>query len=240
MGKKMRMDKLLSHMGIAARKDVVHIIRAGFVEVDGVKIKSASLQVDPDVNLVTFKGKPVVYKEFVYLMLHKPQGYLSATEDMRDPTVVELIGKDFAHYDLFPVGRLDKDTEGLLILTNDGKTAHELLSPKKHVPKIYYADIDGCVTEDDVKAFREGVLLDDEKTLPAYLNILESGDTSKIELTIYEGKFHQVKRMFEVVGKKVTYLKRLQMGQLKLDPSLPLGQYRELTDEEFILLKTKE
>lgn len=239
MAKKMRVDKIISHMGISARRDVIHLIRAGFIEVDGSRIKTGSVQVDPDVNVVTYKGQKVVYKEFIYLMLNKPQGYLSATEDRYDTTVLDLIGPGYFHFELFPVGRLDKDTEGLLILTNDGKTAHELLSPKKHVPKIYFAEIDGRVTEEDVAIFKEGVFLDGERTLPADLNILESGEQSKIELTIYEGKYHQVKRMFETVDKPVTFLKRIQMGQLKLDETLSLGDYRELTEEELVLLKTK-
>ncbi len=173
-------------------------------------------------------------------MMNKPEGYLSATEDGRGETVVDLIGPDYNFFELFPVGRLDKDTEGLLVLTNDGKAAHDLLSPKKHVPKTYYADILGKVTEADGERFKQGVMLDDYKTMPADLVILESNEeTSKILLTIYEGKFHQVKRMFEIVGKKVTYLKRVQMGQLKLDETLPLGSYRELTDKELEALQTK-
>ncbi|MDF2938386.1 MAG: pseudouridine synthase, partial [Paenibacillaceae bacterium] len=189
-------------------------------------------------------GEKVVYREFVYLMLHKPPGYISATEDTRDPTVLDLIGGEYGHFDLFPVGRLDKDTEGLLLLTNDGKLAHELLSPKKHVPKTYFARVSGGpVGEDDAAAFRAGVRLDDGyETLPAHLSILEPGDAAKgtearIELTIMEGKFHQVKRMFEAVGKKVVYLKRISMGSLSLDHTLALGAYRELTEEELTALR---
>lgn len=240
MAKKIRLDKLLGHMGIASRRDLKGIIRAGLVAVDGERARSGSAQIDPEKQVVTFRGEPVIYREFVYLMLNKPAGYLSATEDGKGATVVDLIGPDYNFYELFPVGRLDKDTEGLLVLTNDGKLAHELLSPKKHVPKTYYADIKGVVTAQDGVQFKEGVMLEEYKTLPADLEILETTEeTSKIKLTIFEGKYHQVKRMFEYVGKKVTYLKRLQMGQLKLDETLPLGQYRELTDKELEALSTK-
>lgn len=240
VAKKIRLDKLLCHMGVASRRDLKGMIRAGLVAVDGERAWSGSDQVDVEKQQVTFRGEPVVYKEFVYLMLNKPAGYLSATEDGKGATVIDLIGPDYNFFELFPVGRLDKDTEGLLVLTNDGKMAHELLSPKKHVPKTYYADIAGTVTEADGERFKEGVFLDDYETMPADLTILESGaETSKILLTIYEGKYHQVKRMFEIVGKKVTYLKRLQMGQLKLDETLPLGEYRELTNTELEALRTK-
>lgn len=240
MARKMRLDKMLCHMGIASRRELKDLIRVGSVKVDGERARSGSEQIDLDKQTVTFRGVEVIYKEFVYLMLNKPAGYLSATEDGKGATVIDLIGSDYNFYELFPVGRLDKDTEGLLVLTNDGKAAHDLLAPKKHVPKTYYADIFGKVTEADGLHFKEGVMLDDYKTMPADLEILESNEeTSKIMLTIYEGKYHQVKRMFESVGKKVTYLKRVQMGQLKLDEALPLGSYRELTDTELEALRTK-
>lgn len=240
MARKMRLDKMLCHMGIASRRELKDLIRAATVKIDGERARSGSEQVDIDTQVVTFRNVEVVYKEHVYLMLNKPAGYLSATEDGRGETVIDLIGPDYNFFELFPVGRLDKDTEGLLVLTNDGKAAHDLLSPKKHVPKTYYADIIGKVTQADGERFKEGVVLDDYKTMPADLVILESNEeTSKILLTIYEGKFHQVKRMFEIVGKKVAYLKRIQMGQLKLDEALPLGSYRELTDKELEALQTK-
>lgn len=231
---------MLCHMGCASRRELKDLIRGGSVKVDGERARSGSDQVDVDTQIITFRNEQVIYKEYVYLMLNKPAGYLSATEDGRGETVIDLIGPDYNFFELFPVGRLDKDTEGLLVLTNDGKAAHDLLSPKKHVPKTYYADILGTVTPEDGERFKEGVMLDDYKTMPADLTILESGsETSKILLTIYEGKYHQVKRMFESVGKKVTYLKRMQMGHLKLDESLPLGHYRELTEAELELLRTK-
>ncbi|MGM0524085.1 MAG: 16S rRNA pseudouridine(516) synthase, partial [Bacillota bacterium] len=176
--------------------------------------------------------------EFVYFMLNKPPGVVSATEDMRDETVIDLLELADQVRSPFPVGRLDKDTEGLLLLTNDGKLAHQLLSPKKDVGKRYYATVSGNVTEADITTFKQGVILDDGyQTKPADLIILESDETSEIELVISEGKFHQVKRMFEAVGKQVVYLKRLKMGELELDPSLELGEYRELTEEELAYLR---
>ena len=173
-------------------------------------------------------------------MLNKPDGYISATFDKYDPIVLDLIDQSYLVFEPFPVGRLDKDTEGLLVLTNDGQLAHRVLSPKKHVPKTYYAKIQGKVTEEDILAFEKGVILDDGyETMPSQLKILKSDDMSEIELTIHEGKFHQVKRMFESVGKEVVYLKRLSMGKLKLDESLGLGEYRELTEEEVKLIEER-
>ncbi len=196
-------------------------------------MKDAALHVDTVKDEVTILGEKVVYKEFMYLMMNKPQGVLSATEDKRDQTVIDLLDAEYNIFELFPVGRLDKDTEGFLLLTNDGKLAHNLLSPKKGVPKTYYAHIEGIVTEEDTERFSEGVILDDGyETKPGQLRILKSADISEIELTITEGKYHQVKRMFEAVGKQVVYLKRLSMGPLSLDESLALGSYRELTEEE--------
>ena len=184
-------------------------------------VKDAAMHVDTVKDEVTILGEKVVYKEFMYLMMNKPQGVLSATEDKRDQTVIDLLDAEYSIFELFPVGRLDKDTEGFLLLTNDGKLAHNLLSPKKGVPKTYYAHIEGIVTEEDTKRFSEGVILDDGyETKPGQLRILKSADISEIELTITEGKYHQVKRMFEAVGKQVVYLKRLSMGPLSLDESL--------------------
>lgn len=175
-----------------------------------------------------------------YYMLNKPAGVISASEDRRERTVVDLITTKKRN-DLFPVGRLDRDTEGLLLITNDGDLAHRLLSPKKHVDKVYYARIDGKVTEEDQKVFAEGLDIGEEKkTLPAQLHILKSGEESEITLTIREGKFHQVKRMFHAVGKEVVYLKRLQMGSLKLDETLRPGEYRKLTEQERLILMDKK
>lgn len=241
-----RLDKLLAHSGFGTRSGIRLLVRRGAVQVNGKTAKDAGLQVNPEQDKITVDGEAVVYREFVYLMLNKPPGVVSATEDTRDRTVLDLIGEEYAHFDLFPVGRLDKDTEGLLVLTNDGKLAHELLSPKKHVPKTYFAEVSGLVDEADGAAFRQGVALDDGYvTKPAELSILSPGNPamdvpSKIELTIVEGKFHQVKRMFEAVGKKVVYLKRIRMGGLLLDDHLALGSYRELTEEELASLKPEQ
>lgn len=229
----MRLDKLLANMGYGTRKEVKQLLKQKGVTVDGVVVKDSSLHVNPDIQEVSVFGERVEYMEFIYLMMNKPPGVISATEDNVDRTVIDLLDPLAQHFKPFPVGRLDKDTEGLLLITNDGQLAHNLLSPKKHVPKTYYAKIDGEVTELDIEAFRQGVELDDGYvTKPGELIILSSGSKSEIELTIQEGKFHQVKRMFESVGKKVTYLKRLSMGSLILDEQLSLGDYRELTDEE--------
>ncbi|MEK5037856.1 pseudouridine synthase [Sporosarcina sp. FSL K6-3457] len=233
----MRLDKLLANMGFGSRKEVKQLLKKGAVRVNAEAVKDAALHIDTERDEVTILGERVVYKEFIYLMMHKPQGVLSATEDNRDRTVIDLLDADSQHFEPFPVGRLDKDTEGFLLLTNDGKLAHNLLSPKKGVPKTYYAHVEGIVTEEDVERFAEGVILDDAYlTKPGKLRILKSADVSEIELTITEGKFHQVKRMFVAVGKQVVYLKRLSMGPLSLDENLPLGSYRELTEEELNLL----
>ncbi|WP_301109167.1 pseudouridine synthase [Sporosarcina sp.] len=229
----MRLDKFLSNMGYGSRKEVRQILKKGMIRVNGDAVKDPAQHVDPENDAVSLLGEEIIYKEFIYLMMHKPPGVLSATEDHRDRTVVDLLGSEERHFEPFPVGRLDKDTEGLLLLTNDGQMAHSLLSPKKEVPKTYFAKIDGRVTEKDAEAFLQGVTLDDGyETKPGILKIIHSDEVSEIELTITEGKFHQVKRMFEAVGKTVVYLKRLTMGPLELDKNLQLGEFRELTDEE--------
>lgn len=229
---KMRLDKFLSEMGMGTRSEVKKSITKGLVQVNGMVQKKPECKVDPEADEVLFQGQQVRYAAYEYYMLNKPAGVVSATEDARDRTVVELISEKFRG-DLFPVGRLDKDTEGLLLITNDGDMAHRLLSPKKHVDKTYFAVIDGKVTEEDIQMFQEGVDIGDDKlTMPAELVILKSDETSEIELTIREGRFHQVKRMFHAVGKEVTYLKRLRMGTLQLDDTLEPGQYRALTKKE--------
>ncbi|QSS99296.1 rRNA pseudouridine synthase [Pontibacillus sp. ALD_SL1] len=233
----MRIDKLLANMGYGTRKEVKKILKSGVVRVDAQPVKDAKTHVDPEQQEVTVFGEAVDYKEFIYLMMNKPQGLISATEDQHDTTVIDILQPEDSVFDPFPVGRLDKDTEGLLLITNDGKLTHQLLSPKKDVGKRYYALIDGEVTEDDVLAFQAGVTLDDGyKTKPAELTILQSGEESEIELVITEGKFHQVKRMFQSVGKTVTYLKRMSMAGLELDEDLEPGEYRELNDEEIQFL----
>jgi 16S rRNA pseudouridine516 synthase len=234
----MRIDKMLANLGYGSRKEVKQLLKSGAVKVDGVVLKDAKQHVDPENQTVTLNGEVIEYKEFIYLMMNKPPGVLSATEDNVGETVIDLLEIEDQVYEPFPVGRLDKDTEGLLLITNDGQLTHQLLSPKKHVPKTYFAVIDGEVTEEDIKAFAAGVTLDDGYlTKPGELKIMKSGIRSDIELIITEGKFHQVKRMFQAVGKRVVYLQRLSMGPLQLDETLELGEYRELTDEEVELLK---
>jgi 16S rRNA pseudouridine516 synthase len=234
----LRIDKMLANLGFGSRKEVKQLLKSGAVKVDDVVVKDPKQHVDTNNQIVTLNGDVIEYKEFIYLMMNKPQGVLSATEDSAQETVIDLLELEDQVYEPFPVGRLDKDTEGLLLITNDGQLAHKLLSPKKHVPKTYFAVIDQEVTDEDIKAFAEGVTLDDGyETKPGELKILKSGMRSDIELTITEGKFHQVKRMFEAVGKKVVYLKRISMGPLPLDETLELGEYRELTDEEIELLR---
>ncbi|SEF83941.1 ribosomal small subunit pseudouridine synthase A [Caloramator fervidus] len=236
--KKERLDKILANLGYGTRKEVKKMVKNGEVEVNGEVIKDSSIHVDPEKDEILVNGEKVIYREFIYIMMNKPKGVITATYDDVEQTVLDLVDDEYRVFSPSPVGRLDKDTEGLLIITNDGELNHLLLSPKRHVPKKYYAKVLGRVTEEDVKKFKKGVVLDDGyKTLPAELNILITGEVSEIELTIYEGKYHQVKRMFESVGKKVIYLKRIEFGPLKLDESLHPGEYRELSEEEVQALK---
>lgn len=240
MAKKLRIDKILSNVGCGSRAEIKRYCKNGRITVNGKVVNNPGLQADPENDEIVFDGETVKYREFVYIMLNKPDGYISATFDKRDPIVLDLIDSSYLVFEPFPVGRLDKDTEGLLILTNDGQLSHRVLSPKKHVPKTYYAKIEGIVTEEDIEAFEKGVVLDDGyETMPSQLKILKSEEISEIELTIHEGKFHQVKRMFESVDKKVVYLKRLSMGKLKLDENLALGEYRELTEDEIKLMEER-
>lgn len=230
-----RLDKYLADMSIGTRQEVKKYIRQGRVTIDGEVIKKPEYKLPEGENAVAFDGEPVVYEAFEYYMLNKPAGVISATEDRKEKTVLDLI-TDKKRKDLFPVGRLDKDTEGLLLITNDGALAHRLLSPKKHVDKCYYAEIKGIVTEEDIRIFADGINIgtsdEPEWTMPAELEIIESAPLSRIRLTIREGKFHQVKRMFQAVGGEVIYLKRERMGALILDESLAPGEYRKLTAEE--------
>lgn len=229
---KIRLDKYLADMGCGTRSEVKQALKKGAVSVNDVPVKRPEEKVDTEADRIVFQGKTVSYLKYEYFMLNKPAGVVSATEDRRDRTVIDLIG-DKQRKDLFPVGRLDKDTEGLLLITNDGETAHRLLSPRKHVDKVYYARVKGNVTEEDVRLFAQGIDIGDEKpALPAELVILKSGEVSEIELTVREGRFHQVKRMFAAAGKEVVYLKRLRMGTLVLDRNLKPGEYRKLTKEE--------
>ncbi|WP_058764028.1 pseudouridine synthase [Exiguobacterium chiriqhucha] len=236
----MRIDKLLANMGYGSRKDVKILLKQGVVRVDDQPVKDAKRQVNLETERVTVQGEVVEYKPFVYLMMNKPVGVISATEDKVESTVVDLIDPSYAHYELFPVGRLDKDTTGLLLLTNDGAFNHALMSPRKHVDKVYVAEVDGEMTTDDVRHFAEGVELEDGYTTkPARLELIsKSGRRSTVRLTLSEGKYHQVKRMIAAVGKHVEQLERVQIGALELDPTLEPGAYRELSEEEVDLFFT--
>lgn len=233
----MRLDKYLAEMGAGTRSEVKKLVRAGRVTINGAVAEKPEQKVDPETDTVCLDGEAFLYAAYEYYLFHKPAGCVSATEDKIHKTVMDYL-TDTLRDDLFPVGRLDIDTEGLLLITNDGALAHELLSPAHHVKKTYYARVAGRVTEEDARLFQEGVDIGEEKlTKPAELVILTSGEESEIELTITEGKFHQVKRMFQAVGKEVVYLKRLSMGPLTLPETLLPGEYRALTQEELMLLQ---
>lgn len=233
----MRLDKFLTELGVGTRSEVKKFLKAGQVTVNGEKATKPEQKIDENKDVVSYQGKILAYQQFEYYLFHKPAGCVTAVTDAMHKTVMDYM-KDLARKDLVPVGRLDIDTEGLLLITNDGQLSHELLSPTKHVPKTYFAKIDGIVTEEDVNLFAEGVDIGEKKlTKPAKLEILVSDTVSEIELTISEGKFHQVKRMFEAVGKKVVYLKRISMGNLVLDETLLPGEYRPLTETEIDCLR---
>lgn len=229
----MRLDKYLADMGIGTRSEVKQYIRKKQVTVNGAFPTGAQQKVEPGQDEIRFQGEEVSYVQYEYFMLNKPGGCVSAVTDRDCRTVLDLIG-DKNRKDLFPVGRLDKDTEGLLLITNDGMLSHNLLAPGKHISKTYYARVSGEVTQEDAAVFAGGIDIGEKRdTLPAELKVLScEGGVSEIELTITEGKFHQVKRMFAAVGKEVVYLKRISMGGLKLDDELKPGEYRRLTEEE--------
>ncbi len=241
MDKFERIDKVVSNMGYGSRKEVRQYIKNGRLRVGNNIVKDNSIKVNPYKDAIYFDGEEVLYRKYIYLMMNKPQGLVSSTDDPLTKTVVDILDDRYIHYQPFPVGRLDKDTEGLLIISNDGKMAHELLSPKKKVDKKYYAEVEGIVEESHIELFKAGIEIDDAyKTLPASLKIIESDIISKVYLTIREGKFHQVKRMFKALSMEVVYLKRVSMGNLYLDEDLKLGEYRELTLEEKNLLMNTE
>ncbi len=227
-----RLDKYLANAGAGTRTEVKNQIRKGLVTVNGEVVKKPETKLDADGDEVCVGQKSLTYQKYEYYMFYKPAGCVTATQDNLHQTVMDFISSGKKE-ELFPVGRLDKDTEGLLLITNDGALAHELLSPRKHVNKTYFAKVEGKVTETDRQTFLQGVDIGEEKpTLPAELEILKSGEISEVCLTIREGRFHQVKRMFEAVDKQVVYLKRLSMGAISLDENLKKGEYRPLTREE--------
>lgn len=234
----LRSDKLLASMGYGTRKEVKKLLRKGAFTVNGEIVKDVKVHVEPEKDLLEVFGEIVEYKQFIYLIMNKPSGYVSATEDKVESTVIDLLEVNYLIYDPFPVGRLDKDTTGLLLLTNDGKLAHQLTSPKKKVDKMYLVNLDLPVSQMDIDALEQGVILEDGyETKPAKIDILNEDDLTKLHITIHEGKYHQVKRMFQTRGKKVIALTRKRMGSLHLDPHLEQGEYRELTEDELTSLK---
>ena len=234
----MRLDKFLCEMGVGTRSEVKSFLKKGLVTVNGEIIKKPEIKIDENQDKICYLGQALTYEAVQYFLLNKPAGCVTATKDNLSETVMSFL-PDNRRDDLFPVGRLDKDTEGLLLITNDGQLAHELLSPRKHVDKTYFATIEGEVKEEHKQLFLEGLDIGDEDlTMPAKLKIISSGEISEIELTIQEGRFHQVKRMFEAIGTKVTYLKRISMGPLTLGNLQP-GEVRVLSDQELELLKNR-
>ena len=231
----MRLDKFLVENGLGSRSQVKDVLKKGLVLVNGRAEKSPKTQINETADEVVVSGQKLTYEKFVYYLLNKPKGYISATEDERHKTVLDLLDETARQKEVFPVGRLDIDTHGLLLLTNNGKLAHAMLSPKKHVEKIYRAKVAGLMNQSDVERFARGIELKDFTCHPAQLKIVEldeEKETSLVEITLAEGKFHQVKRMVAACGKEVTDLQRLSMGPLQLDPELALGEWRRLTEEE--------
>lgn len=233
----LRIDKYLADAGIGTRSEIKIYIKKGFVTINGISATKPDTKIDTNKDIICFQNEEIQMDDFEYYLLNKPAGYVSATKDNTAPTVLSLIQS--RRSDLFPAGRLDKDTEGLLLITNDGALSHKLLSPKHHVDKTYFAIIEGKVDEQDINLFKEGLFIGDEDletALPAKLSIVADYDTeqnlSYVNVTIQEGKFHQVKRMFQAVGKKVTYLKRISFGGLTLPEDLSPGDYRKLTKDE--------
>ena len=231
----MRLDKFLVACAVGSRTEVKNLLKAGRVTVNGKKEKSAKLQIDEETDEICFDGQKLDYEEFVYYMMNKPQGVISATEDPKHKTVLDLLDDYARAKEVFPVGRLDIDTHGLLLLTNDGKLDHALLSPKRHVDKTYLAQVKGIMTDEDIETFAKGIPLKDFTCQPAKLELVSidtEKDQSLVRVTIAEGKFHQVKRMVAYCGKEVVDLQRLTMGTLILDEDLKRGEWRRLSKEE--------
>ena len=231
----MRLDKYLVDCAVGSRTEVKNFLKTGRVTVNGKKAKSAKLQINEDTDEICFDGEKLDYEEFVYYMMNKPQGVISATEDTKHKTVLDLLDDYARAKEVFPVGRLDIDTHGLLLLTNDGKLAHALLSPKRHVDKTYLAQVNGIMTDEDIETFSKGIPLKDFTCQPAKLELVSidtEKDQSLVRVTIAEGKFHQVKRMVAYCGKEVVDLQRLTMGTLTLDEDLKRGEWRRLSKEE--------
>ena len=235
---KQRLDKIIASTGKWSRREVKLLVRQGLVLVDGLPARTPEDKVDAEASEIAVNGEVLCWRKYTWVMLNKPAGYLSATEDGKGKTVLDLLPQELQRQNLFPVGRLDKDTEGLLLLTNEGGLAHDLLSPRHHVDKVYYARVEGRLTEEDCRAFEAGFTLGDGLVCqPAGLEILSAGETSEAHVTLREGKFHQVKRMLAFLGKPVTYLERVRMGNLTLDENLARGSYRFLTETEIETLR---
>ena len=234
-----RIDKIIASQGKYSRSEVKKLVKDGRVTLDGKVIKSSDIKADPDLNDIAIDGKTLGYKKHLYIMLNKPQGVVSATEDTDHQTVIDLVPKDLRRDGLFPAGRLDGDTVGFVLITDDGDFAHRILSPKNHIMKTYHATLQRPVTQDDIDAFRNGIeLKDGTLCLEAQVRPLE-GDEPMAEIKICEGKYHQVKRMFAALGNKVVFLKRVKMGNLPLDESLKEGQCREITADELKLIQER-
>jgi len=234
-----RIDKILSNLGHGTRKEVKALLKKGKVEIDGIIASDSAMKIDPDKAVIKVSGEEINYRKYIYLVMNKPSGVVSATVDKNDETVIDLIDEEYRAFKPFPIGRLDKDTVGLLLITNDGELNHKLIAPKNHVDKVYYAEINKFIDASDISAFKKGVVIDDGyKCMPAGLEVLNANENgSEVMVTIQEGKFHQVKRMFESVDKKVVFLRRVSFGPLKLDENLSEGQCRELSEQEIELLK---
>ncbi|MHC1696297.1 MAG: pseudouridine synthase [Eubacteriales bacterium] len=234
----MRIDKLFSAAGLLTRSECAKASRQGRIAVDGVVVKRCDIHVDPNINEIKLDGTRVEYSEHVYILMNKPAGYVSSTDDPRDETVLKLLPERFSRLGLFPVGRLDKDTTGLLVLTDDGVLAHELLSPKKHVKKKYLASLARPITDADIRYFAEGLTIDGgELCRPALLERADNPSFAYVTLT--EGKFHQVKRMFAATDNSVSSLERVEFGGLRLDTSMKRGEWRELTEDELRILRNR-
>lgn len=232
-----RLDKFLAHAGLGTRKEVKQLIRSKRIKVNDQLVRNDDLKINENQDVVMLDDEPISYEQTIYMMLNKPAGVISATFDEKQATVMDCFD-EFIPLDAFPVGRLDIDTEGLLLITNDGALAHELLAPKKHVDKVYYVKLKEMISDEGIKALEAGIQINDEECC-APASVKQLSDT-EIELTIHEGKFHQVKRMMHAIDNEVLYLKRLRMGTLKLDETLKCGEYRPLTKEEINELKNKE
>ena len=231
-----RIDKIIASQGQYSRKEVKALIAKGRIAVDGRVVSSSSEKADPLTTQISIDGKSLAFKRNLYLMLHKPKGYVSATEDRDHPTVLELVPQEYRGRNLFPAGRLDRDTTGLMIITDDGVLAHNILAPKKHVPKLYHVELDIPVTEEMRLGFSEGVMLNDGVSKAA--DLIKTGEKTA-EVTLREGRYHQIKRMFGCFGAEVVELKRLGMGRLTLPADLAEGECREMSEEELALLQEK-